>query len=161
MPPEVDEQESKDLVSEAEIGKSVSLPGITPSEETESEEVTPRKRGRPKGSKNKAKAPEMDMTQETLNGLIVGIFNVLAVRGGEHWALSPVEANMLTDVSYKFIVSMADKLGKWVGIGSLILAWSVIILPRLAESKKQEKKQEKKEISQNAPVITPTLQPAV
>lgn len=129
------EETAPDLVAQRELGASVTMPGVDAPETTVNTEPK-RGRGRPPGSKNKPKEnePKIDLTEETLNGMLTGLFNILGERQ-EHWRLSPAEAKMLTDVTYKFLVSLSDKIGKYVGIGTLITVWAVIILPRLVKSK--------------------------
>ena len=128
--------EERDLIAEKEIGTA--MPGVITviDENGQAATPTPKKRGRPLGSKNKAtkKADELDMTAETLQGMLDGIFLILAARQ-PHWALSPAESKMLTEVTYKFLLAISDKIGKFVGIGTLITVWGVILIPRIVKSK--------------------------
>jgi hypothetical protein len=154
-----------DKIAATEIGSTVSMPGLVSpdsggNQSSGTEIPIKRGRGRPPGSKNKStlakqnEESKLDLTEEVLKDFLVGLFDVLGMRQ-EHWRLSPAEAKSLTNVTYKFLVSISDKIGKFVGIGAVIGMWTVIILPRIAKSRqlqlqKREKVKEVKEVKETA-----------
>ena len=82
--------------------------------------------------------PDTGVSPEALQLLIAGIFDILAVRAGEHWRLDPIEAETLSAQAKPVMDAFFPGIGqsKWLLLIFFSAQLGVILLPRIRESQK-------------------------
>lgn len=118
-----------------------------PENSTTPEQKTKRKykpREQKAETKSKKSASSITVGQAEINSLIVGVFSLVALKGGEHWAVSPDEAESISKPLSNVLekMNMVEKVAEVSDGAMLLIATAMLIIPRVmitAELNKNKK----------------------
>jgi hypothetical protein len=134
---EIVEEEQKQ--AEAEAGLPEVEDTIDTLDTIDSEKITnrPRKRRKRKSSE-KSSLDNLDYAKQTISAMFNAVFNILAMRLGEHWVLSSEENLILTESAFNvlkvYIPDIDEKKMALIMFGATL---GIVVVPRLM--KKEEK----------------------
>jgi hypothetical protein len=131
----------KDLVKK-EIPESpeiveIEIPKSTPSEKkSELPDVKPKRKYKPRAPKTSTPAKKVDNSKigvSEINSMLCGIFGLVALKGGEHWNITPEEANSvsvpLTNILDK--LNITERVANVSDGAMLCVAAATITIPRI------------------------------